>query len=217
MEDITNYLNSVRRDYSGKQLDAASVNPDPFKQFEQWFEEAVGAQVLDPNAMTLATASSSGKPSARIVLLRGIDSGGFNFYTNYDSKKGTDIIQNPSVALTFFWVELNRQVRVEGNVEKLSLENSKAYFASRPRESQIAAWASEQSEQIQNREELEERFKEYEKKFEGAEVPCPENWGGFSVKPTMIEFWQGRPNRMHDRIVYTLDENGSWPIKRLAP
>lgn len=217
MEDITNYLNSVRRDYSGKQLEKDLVHPDPFKQFAQWFEEAVGAQVLDPNAMTLSTVSAEGKPSARIVLLRGIENGGFNFYTNYSSKKGQDMLANPHVGLTFFWVELNRQVRVEGTVEKLSAEASAEYFNSRPRESQLAAWASEQSEEIENRAELEERYKQHEKKFEGQPVPKPDDWGGFVVKPSLIEFWQGRPNRLHDRVAYTLETLSDWKIKRLAP
>lgn len=216
MEEITNYLNEIRRDYSGKPLDEANVDNDPIKQFSVWFEEAVSSQVLDPNAMVLSTVSIERKPSSRVVLLRGIENGCFNFYTNYTSKKGEEMDANPQVAVTFFWVELNRQLRIEGSVHKLSEEASKKYFASRPRESQIGAWASSQSKELNNRGELEKLYEEFQVKFEDKEVPKPPFWGGYAIKPNAIEFWQGRPNRLHDRILYK-SVTGNWEIKRLAP
>lgn len=216
MEEITNYLNDLRRDYSGKPLEESKVDKDPIIQFTAWFDEAVSSQVLDPNAMVLSTVSSQGKPSSRVVLLRGIEDGKFNFYTNYNSHKSREMISNPHVALNFFWVELSRQIRIEGKVEKLSEEVSNQYFGTRPRESQLGAWASNQSDKLENRKQLEENLLTYQEKFEEKTVPRPPYWGGFAIRPETIEFWQGRPNRLHDRIVYIL-ENGKWNIMRLAP
>ena len=198
-------------------LDERSVSSSPIKQFQLWFGEAVKAKFYLAEAMTLATASKDGKPSARLVLLKQVDEQGFVFYTNYDSRKGVELIENPFAALVFHWAELHRQVRIEGKVEKVSAKESEEYFHSRPRESQIGAWASPQSHIVSGRNELEQQFETLIKKFEGKPVPLPEHWGGFRMKPTTIEFWQGRASRLHDRIVYELQSNGSWTIKRLAP
>ncbi|HUI31137.1 MAG TPA: pyridoxamine 5'-phosphate oxidase [Candidatus Acidoferrales bacterium] len=214
---IEEHIKNLRREYSGEPLDEAMVDPDPFRQFEEWFNEAIESEISDPHAMVVATVSQTERPSARVVLLRGIDGNGFVFYTNYRSRKGVDILRNPNVAAVFFWSELHRQVRVEGSVEKVSSRESDNYFHSRPRESQVGAWASIQSEIISDREELDRHFKEYERRFEGKLVPRPDSWGGFRIIPEVYEFWQGRPNRLHDRILYKLDKSGGWKISRLAP
>jgi len=215
-EDLLNYLNEIRRDFAGKPLDDQSIKENPFEQFEIWFEEAVNAQILDPNAMSITTVDSSGQPSTRIVYLRGINDKGFIFYTNYKSDKGQDLENNNKIALNFFFGELERQIRVEGIVAKVSNQESDAYFAKRPRESQIGAWASNQSSTIKNRAELEERVLKFTSKFNNVEIPRPEHWGGYVVTPQKIEFWQGRPNRLHDRIVFEKNED-KWSIKRVSP
>lgn len=207
----------IRREYKMASLDIKDVKKNPIEQFETWFAEALKAEILEPNAMFLATVASTGKPSGRVVLLKGIEEGGFIFYTNYQSRKGTEIAQNQAVALTFFWAELERQVRIEGKASFLSSEKSDEYFLSRPRESQIGAWASPQSQIIENRNFLETLFSKYQKEFENREIKRPAYWGGYLVKPHYIEFWQGRENRLHDRICYTLQQNKNWTIQRLAP
>lgn len=207
----------MRREYTQRSLDTRDVSPDPVKQFQQWFDEAVRAQVPEPNAMILSTASPEGRPSARVVLLKGIEEASFVFFTNYESRKGQLMGVNPQVALTFFWVELERQVRIEGTVHKTSDERSIQYFHSRPRGSQIGAWVSSQSQKIADRSVLEQRLQEFTQKFEGQTVPKPPHWGGYAVAPHTIEFWQGRPSRLHDRILYTLREHNYWTIERLSP
>ena len=215
-EDIVNYLNEIRRDFSGKPLTEESVNQNPIEQYGVWFEEAVNAQLLDPYAMSITTVSSEGQPSTRIVYMRGIKDEGFVFYTNYNSAKGKDLEANNKVALNFFWGELERQIRVEGLVEKVSDAISDAYFAKRPRESQIGAWASSQSEEITDRKQLEEQVAFYTEKFKEGDVPRPAHWGGYIVKPTKVEFWQGRASRLHDRIIYTKKDN-NWSLSRVSP
>ena len=216
MEDLRNYLNTLRHNYSKESLDKGDVNANPFSQFAKWFEEAVGAQVIDPNAMTLCSASKDGKPSARIVLLRNISDTGFVFYSNYTSRKGREIEENPNCALLFFWPELERQIRIEGVVQKQSDEESDLYFNSRPHGSKLGAWASEQSKVISSREVLIKQHEELSKKYPDENVPRPPHWGGYLLKPISIEFWQGRPNRLHDRILYTI-VNNNWKIERLSP
>ncbi len=215
-EDLVNYINEIRRDFAGKPLNEDSIHANPMKQYGVWFEEAVNAQLLDPSAMSVTTVSAEGQPSTRIVYMRDISDEGFVFYTNYHSGKGKDLEQNNQVSLNFFWGELERQVRVEGEVEKISDDASDAYFAKRPRESQIGAWASSQSEVLMSREALEEKVVDFTKKFEGSVVPRPAHWGGYRVKPTRMEFWQGRPSRLHDRIVY-LKSGNDWKQSRLSP
>lgn len=210
-------LAQIRREYSQHSLDEKSISSNPFIQFENWFNEAIASQLLEVNAMNLATVSENGRPSSRIVLLKGFSENGFSFYTNYQSNKGKELNGNPFCALSFFWPELERQIRIEGVAEKVSAEDSERYFISRPKESQIGAWASPQSSVIASREIIVQRFKAIEKKFEGQDtLPKPKQWGGFLVKPFLIEFWQGRPNRLHDRLQYTLVEE-AWKIVRLAP
>lgn len=210
-------LAELRSDYTKAKLDKRSVDKDPFAQFNKWFKEAVESEALEPNAMNLATLSEGGRPSSRIVLLKGVAGGQFQFYTNYQSQKGKELDHNPACALNFFWPELERQVRIEGVATRLSGESSDEYFQSRPRESQIGAWSSPQSSFIQSRDILEARVKEIEKRFEGQKVlPRPRQWGGYGVTPHAIEFWQGRPSRLHDRILYNLVD-GEWKINRLAP
>lgn len=210
-------LADLRKDYSKASLDVETVNPNPIIQFEKWFTEAVEEKVPEPNAMCLATISESGRPSSRIVLLKGIQNNQFVFYTNYQSQKGKELEAHPECALTFFWPELERQVRIEGIAQRGDVKSADDYFQSRPRASQIGAWASPQSAIINDRKILEERVKEIEKRFEGKSVlPRPNQWGGFAITPYEIEFWQGRRSRLHDRICFT-QVDGKWKINRLAP
>ena len=206
----------IRIEYKKQSLLEADVTANPFEQFTKWWNEAMNSQIEEPNAMTLATATKNGLPSARIVLLKGFNNKGFVFYTNYQSHKGKEMLENPNAALVFFWKELERQVRIEGAVEKISTKDSDAYFASRPQGSRIGAWASPQSSVIAQREVIEENVIKYKQQFNSGEIPRPEHWGGYNVKPSLIEFWQGRPSRLHDRIQYSLKE-GDWVIERLAP
>jgi pyridoxamine 5'-phosphate oxidase len=204
----------LRKDYTRDGL--ASGDPNPFRQFELWFEQALAAQLLEPNAMTLATVTAEGKPDARIVLLKGFDDRGFVFYTNFRSHKGQQLAANPYAALVFLWGDLERQVRIVGSVEKATNEEADSYFYSRPLGSRLGAWASTQSEVVPSREHLLERMTEFESQYQDREIPRPDHWGGFRVIPTEFEFWQGRPSRLHDRLRYRL-QNGEWGIDRLAP
>jgi pyridoxamine 5'-phosphate oxidase len=229
----------LRRDYQADTLDRAQLASDPLVQFQLWFGIAVGAQSgsrwrkisialyklwqallgrssPDANAMTLCTVAADGRPSSRTVLLKGAEARGFIFFTNYDSRKGNELAANPNAALTFFWPELERQVCVAGTVTKLSKEESETYFKSRPRGSQISAWASNQSSVVPDRAALEKQWREIESKFP-SEIPLPPNWGGYILSPTRIEFWQGRPSRLHDRFCYTRQADGSWTMERLSP
>ncbi|MBL1208325.1 pyridoxamine 5'-phosphate oxidase [Geminocystis sp. GBBB08] len=207
----------LRKNYTQGGLTETQANLNPFDQFRHWFQEAVSAEILEPNAMTLATINEGGKPSARIVLLKNLDDRGFTFFTNYDSHKGKNIEKNPWVSLVFWWGKLERQVRVEGKVEKITSEESDQYFYSRPIGSQLGAWASNQSQVIPNREVLEIKLEEITQKYQKQIIPRPEHWGGYRVLPYLIEFWQGRENRLHDRLCYTLKEDQQWIRERLAP
>jgi len=217
MSQVSETIRTLRYELSFRELDKKMMNKNPYRQFEQWMDDAIQAGVIEPNAMTLATVSKKGFPDARIVLLRGINKDGFSFFTNYKSKKGQDLSNNNKACLNFFWTELSRQVRINGTVKKLSATESNAYFNSRPRESQLGAWASSQSEKVISRDKLEKQFAAYEKKFAGKKVSRPPHWGGFILNPSKIEFWQGRTNRMHDRIVYLKQNGGRWKIERLSP
>lgn len=216
MEDLRNYLNGIRRDFANKPLNENAVHKNPFLQFSHWFEEAVNAQLLDPYAMLVSTVDENGQPHARVVYLRNISEEGMIFYTNYNSQKAENISNSNKIALNFFWVELERQIRIEGLVSKVSNELSDTYFAARPRESQIGAWASNQSETIESREVLEKQVEFYNEKFKNIEVSRPPYWGGYIVNPLKFEFWQGRPNRLHDRLIYSKTEI-DWKISRVAP
>lgn len=216
MELTKENIQNLRQDYRAAELSEADIDKNPITQFAKWFKDALEAKLYEPNVMTLATADLTGKPSSRILLLKGFDEEGFVFFTNYNSKKGKDLQENPQAAMQFFWPELERQVRIEGIATKTTAEASTAYFHSRPKGSQIGASASPQSMLIPGREILEERVKELTAAYQETEVPRPEHWGGYVLKPEHIEFWQGRPSRLHDRITYT-SVNGVWTINRLAP
>jgi pyridoxamine 5'-phosphate oxidase len=227
MEAIMNRddIAQMRRSYTLAGLSELSMNADPFAQFDVWFQEARALGTIEANAMTLATASPDGMPSARIVLLKDVDERGFTFYTNYNSAKGRDIAANPRVSLSFFWGELERQVRISGTVEQISREDSETYFRSRPVESQLGAWASEQSSVIASREILEERFLALQAEYNGRDIPLPPFWGGYRVMPSEMEFWQGRIGRLHDRLVYSKNRSAKnnvantveWVLTRLSP
>lgn len=206
-----------RREYRDLPLNEDDIEPSPIEQFRIWFEQASDAEVRDATAMTVATADAKGRPSARIVLLKGFDDSGFVFYTNYGSRKAREIEENPWGSLVFWWTELDRQVRIQGRIERTSYKEASTYFATRPRGSQLGAIASPQSRVIPDRQTLIEAVAEAEKAHEDCDVSCPENWGGFRVVPHEIEFWQGRPSRLHDRIRYRLDEEHRWITERLAP
>jgi pyridoxamine 5'-phosphate oxidase len=210
-------ITDLRKEYKLITLSREDLDVDPIRQFQKWLQAALDAGLVEPYAMTLATADSAGKPSARTVLLRGIDGRGFSFFTNYESRKGRELNENPCAALVFCWAELERQVCIAGSVTRLSAVESDAYFRSRPRGSRLAAWASRQSEVISSRAEIEKRFSELEKLYPDDSVPRPSYWGGFVLTPVRIEFWQGRPNRLHDRFCYTREAGHGWAIERLSP
>jgi pyridoxamine 5'-phosphate oxidase len=207
----------VQRKHALRGLSEAQADPDPFRQFDAWLDDAFKASLPDPNAMTLSTVGADGQPAARVVLLKGFNHDGFVFHTNYESRKGRELTENPRAAACFWWSELDRQVRIEGTVQRLSNEESDAYFETRPRESQLAAWTSQQSRTLKDREELEQRFAEVTSRYKNKRVPRPPHWGGFRIRPTVIEFWQGRRQRLHDRLCYRRDAQGGWVRKRLSP
>jgi pyridoxamine 5'-phosphate oxidase len=209
-------LAALRREYGDSGLDHPDLAPDPVAMFRHWMHDTVVAGLHEPNAMVVSTVSAQGRPSSRMVLLKGVDDRGFVFYTNYDSRKGRELSANPHAALLFPWHDLQRQVRVEGVVEPLSDEESAAYFATRPRGSQLGAWASPQSSEVPSRDELEQRYAEVQDRFRDSDVPLPPHWGGYLVRPELVEFWQGRRGRMHDRLVYRREAEG-WATVRLAP
>lgn len=214
---IREQLWQLRRDYSQRALSEKDLPTEPFDLLKRWLQDALSEGLVEPNAAALATVSKDGQPSVRAVLIRDLDETGLIFFTNYESRKASELSNNPRAALLFLWTPLERQVRVEGFIEKVSEEISDAYFKSRPRNYQLAAWASPQSQPIPDRKFLEDRYKEMEARFEGQEVIRPPFWGGFRLVPERIEFWQGRPNRLHDRFLYMRQNDGSWSIVRLAP
>jgi pyridoxamine 5'-phosphate oxidase len=216
MEDIKSYINTLRHDFLKQTLDEKDINKNPVSQFEKWFKEAIDSKVNEPNAMSVSTVNKEGKPSSRIVLLRNFNETGFVFYTNYKSRKGEEANENVHAALLFFWPELERQVRIEGVLKKQTSEQSDLYFNARPRGSKLGAWTSEQSKVIASRKILDEEYERLSKKYPDENVPRPPHWGGYVLQPLNIEFWQGRPSRLHDRILFT-KENNNWRIERLAP
>jgi len=207
----------LRQEYARGALNRASTDPNPLRQFQRWLDEAIAAELPEPNAMTLATVNKDGSPAARVVLLKGLDGGGLVFFTNYASAKGQQLAGDPRAALVFLWKELERQVRVEGRVAKLSRLESEDYFRTRPLGSRLGALASHQSQVVASRRVLEERFAELGKQYADGNIPMPENWGGYRLNPVMLEFWQGRHNRLHDRLRYRLQETDTWMIERLEP
>lgn len=215
MGDLREQVKKIRRDYNSAELSELEVPKNPIEFFKQWISDAMTAEIDEPNAFTLSTFGND-FPDSRVVLLRDLKEDGFSFFTNYTSQKAKEIETNPNVAVNFFWVELHRQIRIKARVGKLSSEDSDEYFNSRPRESQIGAWASDQSEVLESRKELEDKLSHFEEKFKDCKVPRPEFWGGYLLKPVYFEFWQGRPSRLHDRITYEMVEK-DWKIKRLSP
>lgn len=209
-------IEELRKNYKLKSLDQKDVLENPFEQFSIWFEEAMNSDLPEPNAMILATATKNGKPSVRTLLLKGFDEKGFIFYTNYESRKGKELAENDNASILFYWAELERQIRLEGKVEKISKEESKRYFDTRPYKSRIGAWASNQSEVIENRFIIIKKFLKYFIKFHSKNIPLPPYWGGYILIPEIFEFWQGRANRLHDRVRYSKN-NGKWEIVRLSP
>ena len=216
MDKISLDYAGFRHEYIGGGLRRADLDPDPIKQFQSWFAAAIKAGISDANAMTLATCVDN-KPSARVVLLKDFDEGGFVFFTNYSSDKGRQLEKNPNAALVMYWMEVERQIRIEGKVEKTSREESEEYFHTRPFGAQLGAWTSHQSAVIDARRVLDARLEEMKQRFAEGQIPLPPHWGGFRLKPDQMEFWQGRPDRLHDRFRYTLQSSGSWSINRLAP
>lgn len=210
-------LAELRHEYSQGALTKADVDPDPMRQFQRWLDEAIKAELPEPNALTLATADRTGRPFARVVLLKNCDADGFVFFTNYRSDKGQQLTENPHAALVFLWLELERQVRVEGTVSKVSAAESEAYFRIRPRESRLGALASRQSQVVANRQVLEERYQQLAAQYPDDNIPMPNQWGGYRLKPEVLEFWQGRHGRMHDRLRYRLQKAGDWWLERLEP
>jgi len=211
-------IQQMRKEYSAEPFDISDVAEDPIQQFSRWFKEATEAELPEPNAMILATVGEQGRPSARVLLLKGFDKDGFVFFTNYNSRKGKELTHTPSAAMVFNWLELQRQVRIEGSVVKISPDDSTRYFQSRPKGSQIGAWASPQSEVIDSRSRIEDTVEQLEEQYKHEEeLPRPEHWGGYLVRPAMVEFWQGRASRLHDRLQYIVQDDGSWTIERLAP
>ncbi len=204
-------------EYQLPELIESQIDPDPIKQFAKWYTDAEAAGLKLPNAMTLATATKDGEPSARMVLLKGFDTEGFVFFTNYESRKGREMDENPRAALVFYWSEFDRQVRITGSIERVSRTESESYFHTRPVDSQLSAWASNQSHVISSREVLEEKMRELMMQYEGGDVPLPPHWGGYRLAPASIEFWQNRLSRLHDRLRYALQQNGEWLVERLSP
>ncbi len=211
------HTSDLRKTYSFGGLSESDLDSDPFAQFGKWFQQAVEAKLTEPNAMTLATATSDGFPSARMILLKSFDEDGFVFFTNYESQKGRELAENPSAALVFYWAELERQIRIAGAVSKVPRQESEEYFKSRPEGSRLGAWTSRQSQVISGREVLEERLKKLTAEYQDREIPTPPFWGGYRLSPQTIEFWQGRPNRLHDRLRYTRQSDNRWLIERLSP
>ena len=208
---------SIRREYMRESLSEKDVAGDPFRQFDRWWEEALRSDIDEVNSMVLSTVSSAGRPSSRVVLLKGYDDRGFVFFTNYESRKGNEMEEKPDVALLFFWKELERQVRIEGTCSKVSEEESDAYFLTRPEGSRIGAWASPQSRRIESRNRIEENLRAVSERFHGMAIPRPPYWGGYRVSPRSFEFWQGRERRLHDRILFETGFEGAWTLSRLAP
>jgi pyridoxamine 5'-phosphate oxidase len=214
---MTPSIADIRKDYAARSLHESDVAADPIAQFDTWWQQVINSQVQEPNAMTVATASADGLPAARVILLKGFSKEGFVFFTNYNSFKSMHLAENPKACLVFFWPELERQVRITGVVKKVPAAESDAYFYSRPEGSRIGAWASQQSSVVASREWLDEQYAQKSAEFAGREIPRPPYWGGYLVQPVVVEFWQGRPSRLHDRLQYTLQESGSWKIERLSP
>lgn len=214
---MNNSVADLRKEYTLQGLNETDIDPNPFKQFRTWFDQALEAQLPEPNAMTLTTVTADGRPAARIVLLKHFDEQGFVFYTNYKSQKGQELAQNPWAAFVFWWAELERQVRIEGYTQKVSDQESDAYFQSRPWGSRLGSWVSQQSQVIHDREVLEDRLQELTVEYQDQDVPRPTHWGGYRLNPTSIEFWQGRPNRLHDRLRYRRLGDDNWLVERLSP